>query len=48
MFNKEKMKGFVSGFTIAIIICILQISVFAEPLGKTLEVFYNNIKLVVA
>ncbi|ABR49687.1 hypothetical protein Amet_3565 [Alkaliphilus metalliredigens QYMF] len=47
MFNKEKIKGFVSGFTVAILICLLTVSAFASPVRKSIEVMYNDIKLVV-
>ncbi|MCC5908930.1 MAG: hypothetical protein JJT76_00600 [Clostridiaceae bacterium] len=46
MVNKEKLKGFVSGFTVAILICLLTVSAFASPVRNTIEVIYSNIKLV--
>lgn len=47
MFNKERVKGFMSGFTIAILIFALSITALASPTSKSIEVIYNNIKLVI-
>lgn len=47
MFKKEKIKGFVSGFLITILINIMTVNTFASPFSKSIEVLYNNIKLVV-
>lgn len=47
MLNKEKLKGFVSGFTVAILFFVFTMSVFASSTRKSIEVIYSNIKLVV-
>lgn len=44
---KEKTKGFISGFVIFLLISLFAISVFADPIRRSIEVTYNDINLVV-
>ncbi len=45
MFNKDKIKGFVSGLCVALVIS--SGTVFADSLSKTVTAVYNNIKIVI-
>lgn len=45
MLNKDKIKGFVLGLCVALVIS--SGAVFASSLSKTVTAFYNNIKLVI-
>lgn len=47
MFNKERTKGFITGIIFSLLLSLFTVSTFAAPLGKKIEVFFNNIKLVV-
>ena len=45
MINKDKIKGFVSGLCVALVIS--SGAVFADSLSKTVTAVYNNIKIVI-
>ena len=47
MKNKEKIRVFISGFIVAALIFGLTVGTFASSLSETIEVVYNNIKLVI-
>ena len=47
MKNKETIKVFISGFIVAALIFGLTVGTFASSLSETIEVVYNNIKLVI-
>ena len=45
MFNKDKIKGFFVGLSVAVILC--STTVFADSISKTVTAVYNNIKIMV-
>ncbi len=45
MFNKDKIKGFISGVCVALVIS--SGAVFADSISKTVTAVYNNIKIVI-
>lgn len=45
MINKDKIKGFISGVCVAVVLC--SGTVFADSISKTVTAVYNNIKLVI-
>ncbi len=45
MFNKDKIKGFVAGVCVALVLS--SSAVFADSISKTVTAVYNNIKIVI-
>ncbi len=45
MINKDKLKGFLAGATLAAILC--STTVFADNISKTVTAVYNNIKIMI-
>ena len=45
MINKDKIKGFLTGVSVAVILC--STTVFADSISKTVTAVYNNIKIVI-
>jgi len=42
----KQAKGFILGFASCVVILSLAMSVFAAPISRKIEVFYNNIKII--
>lgn len=45
MINKDKIKGFLAGLSVAVILC--STTVFADSVSKTVTAVYNNIKIMI-
>ncbi len=45
MINKDKIKGFLAGASVAVILC--STTVFADSISKAVTAVYNNIKIVI-
>lgn len=45
MINKDKIKGFLAGVSMAVVLC--STTVFADSISKTVTAVYNNIKIMI-